>query len=68
MTYNAIVDLVAWLVVYPLLLFITLMIYRVLYRQYMREKRRRDRVEATRRNDENARTIEETLKPNKKRN
>ena len=60
--YDAIVDIVAWIVVYPLLLFFALLIARACYRAHMRRERERERIEALARIDENARKINEDLR------
>ena len=59
---DAIVDIIALIVVYPLLLFFALLIARACYRAHMRRERERERVEALARIDENTRKINESWK------
>lgn len=60
--HDAIVDVIAWIVVYPLLLFLALLIARACYRAHMRRERERERAVALARIDENTRKINEFLK------
>lgn len=60
--HDAIVDLVAWIVVYPLLLFFALLIARACYRAHMRREHERERAAALARIDENTRKINEHMR------
>ena len=56
------VDVIAWIVVFPLLLFFALLIARACYRAHMRRERERERAAALARIDANTRKINEFLK------
>lgn len=47
-----IIDLVAWLVVFPLLLFLALLIYKYFYQKYLAYRKKVDHEEAVRRYEE----------------
>ena len=57
-----VIDLIAWLIVFPLLLFVALLVYRSIYRRYKKHERRRDHIEAVKQFEENERKIKESYK------